>query len=426
MSENSYPSPNQPQENGSQDFPQPNQDSAPFPHESQSSTSLGGAAGSFGSGSWTLQPEESSPSATNQDLPPVSAPFPPQNGTFPPNNSNRESINTSGFDTSGFDPYGLNYQQVQPGIIPLRPLSLGDIYNGAFAALRQAPAVMFGLVLAIWAVLGVLTALFINFFFPDLNTFLLASNDTTNAEEMFDELLSFTESTMVVGLISAVLESFVVFLTIAICVAGIAPLVLGRRPTVADVWDSLKNHIGGIFLYALLLLVFSIMVIALGLVPLSGLFLGAISDLGFSLTLLFLTFITLTGAFIVSLWIYIKLVFAIPTAVIEDISMVKALRRSWSLTKGSFWKILGIIVLTYLIIAVVNGSLSTVVGLLTSGIAFFSEDLMLIVVISSVFSTIITGLIMPFFGAVLGLLYVDTRIRREGLAVNLLRATQQG
>lgn len=49
----------------------------------------------------------------------------------------------------GFDQYALNFQQVQPGIIPLRPLTLGDIYNGSFAALRQAPSVMFGLILGI-------------------------------------------------------------------------------------------------------------------------------------------------------------------------------------------------------------------------------------------------------------------------------------
>src|SRR5690625_3944619 len=33
----------------------------------------------------------------------------------------------------------------QPGIIPLRPLTLGEIYDGAFRAVRTNPGVMFGL-----------------------------------------------------------------------------------------------------------------------------------------------------------------------------------------------------------------------------------------------------------------------------------------
>ena len=44
-------------------------------------------------------------------------------------------------------PPGLSWrpQALQPGIIPLRPLGMGEIYDGAFRAVRANPRVMFGL-----------------------------------------------------------------------------------------------------------------------------------------------------------------------------------------------------------------------------------------------------------------------------------------
>ncbi|EFL93222.1 hypothetical protein HMPREF0574_1823 [Mobiluncus curtisii subsp. curtisii ATCC 35241] len=327
---------------------------------------------------------------------------------------------------AGFDPYGLNYQQVQPGIIPLRPLKLGDIYNGAFSAIRQAPAVMFGLVLALWAVLGGLTGALLHLLTPDLNTYMANDFNLDSTDAPMDGLLEFTESTMLIGVITSLLQMFIVFMTLGICVAGLGPLVLGRRPSVADVWQTLKGHVWGIVGYSLLLILGSVVLLGLGLLPLGGFFLINIKDVGASLGLLGLTFLTLIAVAVFSAWLYIKLVFAIPTAVMEDIGIIPALKRSWKLTKGSFWKIFGVILLTSLIVSFLANGLNVVISLIISASMMVSQNFSALMTLSAVLSTIITGLAMPFYGAVLGLLYIDTRMRREGLAVSLLQAAQQG
>ena len=168
------------------------------------------------------------------------------------------------------------------------------------------------------------------------------------------------------------------------------------------------------------------MLLGLGLLPLGGFFLINIKDVGASLGLLGLTFLTLIAVAVFSAWLYIKLVFAIPTAVMEDIGIIPALKRSWKLTKGSFWKIFGVILLTSLIVSFLANGLNVVISLIISASMMVSQNFSALMTLSAVLTTIITGLAMPFYGAVLGLLYIDTRMRREGLAVSLLQAAQQG
>ena len=166
--------------------------------------------------------------------------------------------------------------------------------------------------------------------------------------------------------------------------------------------------------------------LGLGLLPLGGFFLINIKDFGASLGLLGLTFLTLIAVAVFSTWIYVKLVFAIPTAIMEDIGIVPALKRSWTLTKGSFWKIFGVVLLTSLIVSFLANGLNTVIGLILSAVLLINQNVTIVMTLSAFLGTIITGLTMPFYGAVLGLLYIDTRMRREGLAVSLLQAVQQG
>lgn len=429
MSDNSYSSQGTPPGSNPGETSQAPSQSSPVPQQPPFTPSPATAPGSFDAGSWTLTPEDST--SQSQSFPnPLVTPYPtaaaPQ--TSAPNfgTSGTNSFNgTNPANNTGFDPYGLNYQQVQPGIIPLRPLSLGDIYNGAFSAIRQAPAVMFGLVLALWAGLGGLMGALLYFLAPDLNSYLANDFNFDGTEATMDSFLEFTESTILMSVIAGLLQLFVVFMTLGVCVAGLGPLVLGRRPSVADAWQTLKGHLWGIISYSLLLILGSALFLGLGLLPLGGFFLINIKDVGASLGLLGLTFLTLAAVAVLSTWIYVKLVFAIPTAIMEDIGIIPALKRSWRLTKGSFWKIFGVILLTSLIVSFLANGLNTVIGFIFSAVLLVNQNLTIIMTLSAFLGTIITGLTMPFYGAVLGLLYIDTRMRREGLAVSLLQATQQ-
>ena len=55
---------------------------------------------------------------------------------------------------------GTAWTVAQPGIIPLRPLTVGELFNGAFQAVRVNPQTMFGFAFAIMAVVGLVQAFF--------------------------------------------------------------------------------------------------------------------------------------------------------------------------------------------------------------------------------------------------------------------------
>ena len=55
---------------------------------------------------------------------------------------------------------GTAWTVAQPGIIPLRPLTVGELFSGAFQAVRVNPQTMFGFAFAIMAVVGLVQAFF--------------------------------------------------------------------------------------------------------------------------------------------------------------------------------------------------------------------------------------------------------------------------
>ena len=72
---------------------------------------------------------------------------------------------------------GTAWTVAQPGIIPLRPLTVGELFNGAFQAVRVNPQTMFGFAFAIMAVVGLVQAFFASSSTSSL-TRALSSGDT--------------------------------------------------------------------------------------------------------------------------------------------------------------------------------------------------------------------------------------------------------
>jgi hypothetical protein len=99
---------------------------------------------------------------------------------------------------------------------------------------------------------------------------------------------------------------------------------------------------------------------------------------------------------------------SIPALIVEDRRGSAALGRSWSLVKGHFWHVVGVIVVAGLITGLISG----VIGAL-GGDAWF---------LRWVFSSIGTIVTAPFTSLVAVLLYVDLRARSESLTAATLRS----
>ena len=117
----------------------------------------------------------------------------------------------------------------------------------------------------------------------------------------------------------------------------------------------------------------------------------------------------------------------------ERTTVFAAFARSFRLSRGHFWRIAGIYVLSVLLVGIMTGIVSSLfssVGLfvVTQG-GGFTNDLQAATT-SSLISGIITSLLQlvftPFLAAVTTLIYTDVRMRTEGLDLALQRAAAKG
>lgn len=107
-----------------------------------------------------------------------------------------------------------------------------------------------------------------------------------------------------------------------------------------------------------------------------------------------------------------------PSLLIEGLGPIKALGRSRRLVKGRWWPVAGVVLISAIMVAVVNGLISAVLV----GVASLPSQpsLVLAVFTSVIASAIATILVTPFQAAVTTVLYYDLRVRREGFDLQLL------
>ena len=126
-------------------------------------------------------------------------------------------------------------------------------------------------------------------------------------------------------------------------------------------------------------------------------------------------FIVLVGFLLLivpGLYVACKYFAMMPAVVVEDIDSTSSLRRSSVLTDGSKWRVLGLIVVTWLIYFVLLAVASAIVETTVRGMTGIVLTRLLVVPI------------YPFLGIMITLLYYDLRIRNEGLDLDLMLADQ--
>jgi hypothetical protein len=181
---------------------------------------------------------------------------------------------------------------------------------------------------------------------------------------------------------------------------------LDRSTSVGAGLGTALHRLGGLVGYVLLELT-----VALGpLVPAVALALLIGGDAGAGLL------VVLTLAWLVYvIFVFIKMSLGIQAVVLERLSPVAALRRSWRLTDRSFWRI----VLAYLVIAVASAVLSGILNGL-AGIFVGSAPAITQASVELVASGVIDIFTSPFILILLTLIYYDIRIRREAFDIEML------
>jgi hypothetical protein len=301
----------------------------------------------------------------------------------------------------------------RPGIISLRPMSLGDLVDGAVKHIRRSPGPVLGaalLVLSASAVPAILVAAAAarGSWYTDLG-----AQAVLDRGSLFGLVLGFgvTFASLVLG--GALSYS-------------VGEAALGRRPDLRELWTSTRPALLRLLGLAVLVTV-AFAVPVLLLVLLVALATGTGS-------LLAALVVSLVGGLLVLAWSVLLLArtsLAAPAVVLEQRGPVDALGRSWALTKGAFWRCLVRLVvvgaLATLVFWVVQLPLllgSSLLGALLS-LSPSLEDLVSSLGIA-VATLLSASVVVPFVAGATTLLYIDQRMRREGFDLVLQRAARRG
>jgi hypothetical protein len=300
---------------------------------------------------------------------------------------------------------------LKPGVIPLRPLSLSDIFNGSFSYIRINPKATLGLT-TIVVVVAQLIALLIQIG-PLTATGALSPTAT---EQFGHAAVSEISDSTIVGLLLSSAAGIVTTALAGIVLAGLLTVVVGRAVFgatigIGEAWQRVRGRLlpllGVTALEAAGVAV--LIVVAIGLVALVDRIAGGpaafVTGALFALTLVALL-----------IYLFTVLSFAPTLIVLERIGVLPAIARSFALVKNDFWRVFGIRLLAMLVAGIVSTAVTapfSVIGQIMLMVGESTTTSIVAVVLISVGGAIGQIITSPFNAGVVVLLYADRRIRAE-------------
>ena len=291
---------------------------------------------------------------------------------------------------------------LKPGVIPLRPLTLTDILNGAVAYIRTNPKATLGLTTVVVVIAQIIALA--------LQVGPLAA--TGELGVLHGEQVS---TAAALGSSASGIASAITTLLSSILLSGMLTVIVGRAVfgtgiTIGEAWHRVRGRLLALLGYTLLWLLGVVLlvgvvvfVVVLVLYVSSAAAIILAIPLGFGLI-----------ALLVYLWTVLS--FAPPLIVLERLGVFQAIPRSIKLVRGDFWRVLGIRLLVSLVAGIVAGAVSIPFSLAGQILLLGSESTtttliaLTLVAIGGAVGQIITA---PFSAGAVVLLYTDRRIRAE-------------
>jgi hypothetical protein len=334
----------------------------------------------------------------------------------------------------GYGPYGYGQPAAPaPGGVPLRPLGVGDILSGAFTLIRRNPIATLGLAAIVQTVYAIASA-FISW--QQLNAahrLSITIGPNTASSHALHALGRFFAAYAPYALLDIALVFVFQAILTGMLTGALGHGLLGHKITITEAWRIARVPavIGVSLLVPLILLAIWVPIAAIVI----GLAVAKITAAAVAVGI-----VGFIGAVVATAWISVKLTLAVPSVVLEEARPVAALRRSWQLVQGSWWRVFGISLLAGIIVSFISfilqlpfGIIGSLAGRGSSGFGIFSSGAsgaaaaaptVLTVVIGAIGSIIAATCTRPISAGVTVLLYTDMRIRKEGLDLALNQASQ--
>ena len=190
------------------------------------------------------------PAPQSPQQPPYVQPQQPQWGQYAqPGQQYGQPYAQPGFTNPGFNNY---VSPPKPGVIPLRPLGLGEILDGAFQAARRNGKAMFGSALIFQLATTAVTLLVMYLAFGQAFGDLLTLDpnvtpDSAALESMSGGLVSFSVSLLLTSILAVVIQMILQ----GTLVIPVLRAVLNRKTTFTQMWRLVRPRIVSLLLLAL-------------------------------------------------------------------------------------------------------------------------------------------------------------------------------
>ncbi|WP_427117447.1 hypothetical protein [Pseudarthrobacter scleromae] len=313
----------------------------------------------------------------------------------------------------------------KPGIVPLRPLMFGEIMDGSFQTIRRNAKAMLGASLLAQSLAAILTAVLTAATATSMGS-IEAWAESASPADLTSLGLGFVAAIVLV----AVLTIFIASVLQGAMVVPVARSILNRPTGFKQMWVLARPRVGALMRLAALLMVAGLIAI---LVPAAAAVALIASMERMGVLLLIPMFLGFVALFV---WIYIKLLVAPAAVVVEELGALDALRRSWDLTRANWWRILGITVVVGITVGVISQVVMIPVSLVAPLMAGFlsphggvGQDVSIAVavgIITAVLGALAGALGYAFQTSVMALIYMDLRMRKDGLDISLLRMMESG
>jgi hypothetical protein len=304
----------------------------------------------------------------------------------------------------------------KPGAMPLRPLSLGDMYDAAFRIIRFNPKATVGSAVLVSAVAmaipvvitAVLTA-----------TMSLSVDDSGNADE--SSIVGVVGSLGSLGL-GSVLASFGTILVTGMVSHVTAAAAVGRRLTLGEAWAATRGKRWRLVGLAVLLGLSAVLIfVVYALLWL----LVVVASSNSTVAILIWGLVSVPAFLCFLVWFWVRIYYLpVPALMLERVGILGAIGRGFRLTRSQFWRTLGIALLTLIVVSIAGGVLGIPIGVVgqVATFAVGAQYALLILVLTQALTQVVSAaFVTPFTAAVTSLQYLDQRMRKEAYDVELMQ-----